>query len=144
MSALLCLVVFGSGMIFGAGLTVVTINRHVRRVVHHPELAVKGFMRVMARRLDLDDGQKQQIRAILAKRQAVLQRLRTRYQPQVEVQLAQLVTEIDTVLRPGQKKKFRAMVARMHRLKPPLPSGTDQRQGRASSRGDKGSPDQLD
>ena len=122
-SVLLYALVFGSGAVCGAGLTIVAINKHVRRVVHHPELAAKGFMRVMARRLDLDDAQKKAIREILGKRHAGLQRLRTKYQPQVEAQLGQLVEEIEQVLRPDQKQEFRAIVARMHELKPPLPDG---------------------
>ena len=121
LSALLYLLLFGSGLVCGAGLTLIVVHRHMQQVVQHPEVGFGAFARLMDRRLHLTPTQRTQIRGILRQRQTELQRVRRSVQPQVEKEFADLVKEIDQVLTPGQQGTWHRMVQRMRRWFPQLP-----------------------
>ncbi len=122
LSALLYLLLFGSGLVCGAGLTLIGVTQHMQQVVHNPEMGFQTFERLMDRRLRLTPTQRTQIREILKRRQTELQQVRRSVQPQVEKEFGDLVKEIDQVLTPAQQRTWHRMVQRMRRWFPQLPA----------------------
>ena len=122
LSLIVYLLIFTSGLVCGAGITAVMVQRHIKRVVHHPELAVEGFAKVLDRRLDLTPDQRTKVREILGRRQKAFQEYRRQVQPLVVKELRSLSSEIEAELNEDQKPTWRKMTSRMRRWVPePLP-----------------------
>lgn len=119
---LLLLVVFGSGMVCGGGLSAVLIRNQVRSVVHHPEQSSDRLLNLLNRALRLSDAQHEQIALILHRRQARLRQLRQAVQPQIEHELNAAVNEVTEVLTPTQRQRWRRIVDRLRGWRPPLPA----------------------
>jgi hypothetical protein len=118
-SLLIYLVVFVSGSVCGAGLTLVVARHRIQRLIHHPEAGMRQLDRALEDRLRLTPDQRTKVRAILEKRQAALQRARRIVQPQIEREFGELVKEINDVLTPRQQRAWHRMVSRMRRWFPP-------------------------
>lgn len=121
LSVMVYLMIFASGLVCGAGLTAVMVHRHIKRVVHHPELAVEGFAKVLDRRLDLTPAQRAQVREILRKRQEAFQEYRRQVQPVIVKELRSLSSEIESVLDEDQKRTWHKMAGRMRGWVPEAP-----------------------
>ena len=110
---LLALVIFLGGGATGAGLTAIGIYRSVHHALMHPEEAPHRITSRLKRPLDLTPEQSARIEKIIANRQQSLTKIRREVQPQVEVQLDQLQTEIDGVLSPMQQTKWHEILHRV-------------------------------
>jgi Spy/CpxP family protein refolding chaperone len=60
----------------------------------------------LTRRLDLDDRQREQVRAIVEQTHAEMNNIRKQYRPQMEAVLEKSRVEMRQILRPGQLEKF--------------------------------------
>ncbi len=65
----------------------------------------------LSRRLDLDDRQREQARAIVEKTHGEMDKIRKQYRPQMEAVLENSRAEMRRILRPEQLQKFEAFVA---------------------------------
>jgi hypothetical protein len=118
----LWLVIFGSGLLVGTGLTLIAVRRGVLQAIHHPEQMPTNVSRRLQRTLDLDDQQTQQVREILRRRQVDLEQIRVRYQPEIEEQLDLIRAEIGEVLDDQQRNAWYRIFDNKRRIWiPPLP-----------------------
>lgn len=118
---LLGLLVFACGWICGAGTLAVGVSRLPRHLAANPDRMRAHVASVLARRLGLDEAQRAQVHAVIARHQPAF--LGLRHQAQSEVQA--LANEITPLLRPEQQARWRTMrgrVARWHPLLGPLPA----------------------
>jgi hypothetical protein len=109
-SWLLALLIFCGGAACGSGLTAVLAVRAIRHNLQHPETAAARITARLSRRLDLTSAQAAQVEAIIAARQQNLQRIRRQVQPQVELELLGLETEISGILTPAQQPQWKTML----------------------------------
>ncbi len=70
------------------------------------------LMNRLMHKLDLDDGQREQARAIVEKTHAEMDNIRTRYCPRMEALMEKSRAEMRQILRPDQKEKFEQFLAR--------------------------------
>jgi len=63
------------------------------------------------RKLDLDAGQKEQVRAIVHETQEEVRQVRRQFRPQMEATLEKAQTKIGALLTPEQRKKYEQMIA---------------------------------
>jgi hypothetical protein len=118
----LWLVIFGSGLLVGTGLTLIAVRRGVLQAIHHPEQMPTNVSRRLQRTLDLDNQQTTQIREILRRRQVDLEEIRVRYQPEIEAQLDLIRAEIGQVLDDQQRETWYQIFDNKRRIWiPPLP-----------------------
>lgn len=100
---LLLIAIFGSGVVIGALVAVRVVRLQVASVLAHPEQIPDRVVPILRMRLDLDDQQVEQVTAIVKQRHAALEDLRAEFSPRVAVELKQLRTEVDAVLKPEQR-----------------------------------------
>ncbi len=126
---LLVVVIFGSGAVVGAGIALIAVRHGIIYGIHHPKEMPARIAHRLRYRLDLSDRQTQQVEQILAQRQVALQRIRRRYQPEVERELDLLEQQVGRVLTPGQRQRWeriiRAMRATWIPELPAEPDGSD-------------------
>ncbi len=103
---LLALIIFLTGAISGAGVTMIVALHKVQQAIHKPEMIPPRMAAEMQRRLKLSDQQERQVELILIRRQNHLQTIRQRIQPDVMKQFEQTRAEVDDVLTPEQKEKW--------------------------------------
>ncbi len=58
LTLLLCLLIFGAGLVCGAGLMIVTTVHRLQYAIHHPEDAPARVATTLKRKLALDDKQR--------------------------------------------------------------------------------------
>jgi hypothetical protein len=104
---ILCFVVFGCGMVVGGGLTVMAIAKHARERIEHPELRTQRALRHIARKLDLDDAQTEQLRPILDSAMGRFDALHREVMPRLEVEMDQLEADIAAALPPDKAQQWR-------------------------------------
>ena len=63
------------------------------------------------RKLDLDAGQKEQVRAIVHETQEDIRQVRRQFRPQMEAAIEKAQTKIGVLLTPEQRKKYEKMIA---------------------------------
>lgn len=107
-------VIFLSGMICGAGLSVIVIHRAVRKAVRHPEARGERAAKWLSRQLKLDAGQRERVRELVDEQTAELEGIRAEVWPRVLARLRTTETEIESELDDEQKKKWRKIVAKLH------------------------------
>lgn len=107
-TGILLLLVFCSGLVCGAGLTLRAIREHVQ----HPERRVERATRWMERRLDLSDEQSSKVRGILERQRRDLGALRDEVRPRVVERIEQTNEEIEEVLTAEQREEWREFVHR--------------------------------
>jgi hypothetical protein len=124
-TVLAAVLIFGAGLASGVGLTVVVAVHRLQHAIHHPEEAPSRVATMLQRRLRLNDEQKSQIEAIVAKRQAELTAIRRQFHPQVAKQLDELHKEIGDVLTEPQRERWAKMFSEFReRWLPPPPAET--------------------
>ena len=119
---LLWLIVFGSGFVAGAGLTLIGVRKGLLESIHHPEIMPKKVAQRLQRPLDLSDEQMRRVEQIVAQRQQVLLQIRVRVQPEVEAELDVIQREIAQVLDDQQRVKWEQLFRHLRRTwLPPMP-----------------------
>ena len=106
MNWLLLVAIFGSGAVIGALIAVRVVRLQVASVLNHPEQIPDRVLPILRYRLDLDDQQAEQVAVIVKQRHAALEALRAEFSPRVAVELRQLRTEVDAVLKPDQRTRW--------------------------------------
>lgn len=126
----LWLIIFGSGVVVGAGSTLWVVRNRVLYGIQHPERAPAGLARHLQRMLGLDDAQRAQVEQIFERRQKELQKVRRAFQPEVEAQLDQVEQEVSAVLNDVQRaewqSRFRELRVRWLPALPPALSGPEE------------------
>lgn len=126
----LWLIIFGSGVVVGAGSTLWVVRNRVLYGIQHPERAPAGLARHLQRMLGLDDAQRAQVEQIFERRQKELQKVRRAFQPEVEAQLDQVEQEVSAVLNDVQRaewqSRFRELRGRWLPALPPALSGPEE------------------
>jgi Spy/CpxP family protein refolding chaperone len=102
---LLLVAVFLCGIVCGAGITAVAIARGVRYAVRHPEVHTDRQTKYLARRLNLNAEQRDQVHKILTEQSHEIR-------PFIVARLEETEAEIEKILTPEQQTRFRAMVRR--------------------------------
>ena len=119
---LLWAIVFGSGFVAGAGLTLIGVRKGVLESIHHPETMPKKVAERLRRPLQLSPEQMRRIEQIVAERQQVLLQIRVRVQPEVEAELDVIQREIAQVLDAKQRVKWEQLFGQLRRTwLPPMP-----------------------
>jgi cell division protein FtsB len=121
---LLALLLFASGLAAGAGATALLIVRRAQATIQQPERMPARLARHLGRRLDLSPEQSARVQAILAERQAALQEIRSRCQPEMEAELDRIEREVAAVIEGEQVERWERLFRRLRRAwVPPLPPG---------------------
>ncbi|HVX86834.1 MAG TPA: hypothetical protein VH253_18775 [Phycisphaerae bacterium] len=119
---LLVCVVFGAGMVVGAGGTIVVITHRLRHLVQHPEELPDRLTARLSARLHLSAQQRQRVHALLVEHQARLTAIRRDVQPQVQRELDALHADIAHTLDAAQKRSWDALYGDLRdNWLPPLP-----------------------
>jgi len=103
---LLALVIFVAGMASGAALTVHYAVNRLQFAIHHPEVAPARIAGIIQRRLDLSDQQRAEVEAVVAKRQVEIAAIRSKFQPEIVVQLDAVRNEVSEVLTEPQRARW--------------------------------------
>ena len=108
-------VVFLLGGIAGAGVAVAYVH-HQAREFSEPRFRDRARVHGLTRLLDLTDGQRDRVKAVLEKhqgdRQAAFSEMVDRCGDSVKKQKAQVDAEIRSILNPAQQEKFDALLKR--------------------------------
>jgi hypothetical protein len=119
---LLWAIVFGSGFVAGAGLTLIGVRKGLLESIHHPETMPKKVAERLRKPLQLSPEQMRRIEQIVAERQQVLLQIRVRVQPEVEAELDVIQREIAKVLDEKQRVKWEQLFDQLRRTwLPPMP-----------------------
>lgn len=102
----LWILIFGSGMVVGVGLTLIAVRQGALNAIHHPELMPAKISQRLERPLRLTSEQRQQVEQILVERQLRLADIRRRFQPELEAELDVIHEQIGEVLDAQQKERW--------------------------------------
>jgi hypothetical protein len=121
---LVWLLIFGSGLVAGSGITLLAVRSGVLYAIHHPrEMPARVAARLRSR-LRLDEDQARRVEEILRERQAALEGIRRRTQPQVEAELERIEQQIAEALDTRQREKWhRSFSALRATWLPAMPPG---------------------
>jgi len=115
-------VIFCSGTAVGAGVTLIVVTKSVLWPLHHPDQVPARITARLKSKLDLDNQQTRRVESILHERQAALQAIRRRTQPEVEAELDRLETQIADVLDDRQRGNWRrSFQSWRQKWVPPIP-----------------------
>ena len=89
-SILLGLIILFCGILIGAGVTVILLQRVVFYAIHHPEEIPNRLTERLRNKLSLTDDQTKKVKAILTERQKAFTELRHVTRPKVERELKSL------------------------------------------------------
>jgi hypothetical protein len=107
LTLLMALVVFVSGVVCGVGIGMEFQKRHFLDILRHPERGPERIVTRMRSQLQLDDRQTQQVRAIVARRVAVLDKIYGEtVNPLLAKQLELFRAEVAEVLNPEQQAEW--------------------------------------
>ena len=123
---LLGMVILLCGMLIGAGVTVIVLQKFVLYAIHHPEEVPNRVAERLRNKLSLSDEQAKKVKAILTERQKAFLVLRRMARPKVERELERLREEVAAVLDENQARKWRKRFDRLRRQwmpPPPPPEG---------------------
>lgn len=110
-AALALVVTFIAGFVVGAVVDrFVMFEREPRRP---PPLATEAMLHRLDRRLDLTDQQREQIEQILERRHERIHQLMQTTRPQVHREVEAANAEIERLLTPEQREKFKDMKMRL-------------------------------
>jgi hypothetical protein len=128
LSVLLSLVIFGSGMVIGAGLGYLLVVTRIQYIIHHPEEVATQKVAALKGRLKLSEEQTQQIKGILQTRQVEMRKIWYGFQPRFEAEFDLLQGQVAGVLDQRQRSLWNTEFAKFRRFWiPPLlskPSST--------------------
>ena len=122
---LLWLIVFGSGFVIGAGMTLIGVRQGMLEAIHHPETMPRKVAQRLRRPLQLSEDQVQRIEQIVRDRQQSLEQIRIRVQPEVEAELDVIDREIAQVLNETQRVKWQKLFDQLRRTWLPQPRESD-------------------
>jgi cell division protein FtsL len=103
---LLVLLIFVAGFAAGVVTTRVAVRRFVQRAIAQPELMREKIQQDLTRKLQLDAGQQDKVKKILATAHARIQAARQEVQPQFIGAVRDAAGEINAVLTPEQRERF--------------------------------------
>jgi hypothetical protein len=106
LTTVLALVIFLAGAVSGAALTVVVAMNRIQFAIQHPEAAPPRIASTIARRLDLDESQRGQVEAIIARRQKEISAIRRKFQPEIAAELEGVREEVAAVLNNAQRERW--------------------------------------
>ena len=101
-SLLLGLAILLCGILIGAGITVIVLQKVVLYAIHHPEQVPNRLTERLRGKLGLSDDQAKKIKAILNERQKAFQALRRATRPKMERELERLKEDVAAVLNENQ------------------------------------------
>lgn len=101
-------VVLLSGMVIGAGVTLLWVQQKALYIVHHPQDAPAAVAARLRSKFRLSGDQEKRVEQVLRKRQASLQAIRREVQPRVMAELEKVREEVAQVLTPEQAEKWNA------------------------------------
>jgi len=114
-SLLLGLIILFCGILIGAGITVILLQRVVFYAIHHPEEVPNRLTERLRNKLSLTDEQTKKVKAILTERQKAFMALRRVMRPKMERELKCLREDVAAVLDKNQARKWSK---RFDRLRP--------------------------
>jgi hypothetical protein len=114
-SFLLGLIILFCGMLIGAGITVIILQKVVLYAIHHPEEVPNRLTERLRNKLSLTDEQTKKVKAILIERQKAFVALRRAIRPKMERELEQLREDVAAVLDENQARKWRKRFDRLRR-----------------------------
>ncbi len=104
--------VFALGVLCGILATRLLDNYRIGSGIAGKEQAREEvIVRRLDKRLDLDDRQEKQVRAIVHETHGVVQALRDQLRPQTEAAIEKAQARIMTILTPEQQKEYERMIA---------------------------------
>jgi hypothetical protein len=107
LTLLMGLVIFVSGGVCGVGIGMWLEKQHFLEILRYPERGPERIVARMQSRLQLDDRQARQVRAIVEKRVAALQDVHRKVvDPLLVEQLEQFEAEVAEVLNPQQRVEW--------------------------------------
>lgn len=124
-SILLGLIILFCGILIGAGVTVILLQRVVFYAIHHPEEIPNRLTERLRNKLSLTDDQTKKVKAILTERQKAFTELRRVTRPKVERELKSLREEVAAVLDKDQARKWSKRFDRLRRQWLPPPPEDD-------------------
>ncbi|MFH1136021.1 MAG: hypothetical protein V1816_08030 [Pseudomonadota bacterium] len=114
-SLALGLLILASGMVIGGALTLKFLwNRSVENVRDPLQVGDRITAR-MARRLGLNQSQKDRVGEIMRKHVDKIQKIRRQIQPGLDAAIVEAATEIKPLLDPAQTEKFEKDIKRLKR-----------------------------
>ncbi len=120
-SILLGLVIFGSGVLVGAGAAVLTIHAVVTHRFQHPEDAFVKIVERIDRDLHLTPEQRKKVEDVISKKQREFFALISEGQPKMEAHLQSVRNEVAAVLDEKQAAMWKEQFDTMHSsLMPPF------------------------
>ncbi len=125
-SLLLGLIILFCGMLIGAGITVIILQKVVLYAIHHPEEIPNRLTERLRNKLGLTDEQTKNVKAILIERQKAFMALRRATRPKMERELEQLREDVAAILDKNQARKWRKRFDTLRRQwMPPQPPKDD-------------------
>ena len=118
----LLLVIFGAGVALGAAGSVLLIRERLATALRQPEQIPDRVIPILRHRLSLTDEQAEHVTAIVRRRHAALEDIRSDFTPRVAVELHMLRTEVDAVLTPEQKQRWANWCQRVEEHLPAAPA----------------------
>jgi hypothetical protein len=122
-SVLLGLVIFTCGLVIGAGVAVVVVQKMVLHAITHPEEFPQRVAQRLRSKLALTDEQASQVKAIITRRQKTIQAIRREFQPRLEQELDLTKEEVSAVLGPTKARQWQQRFEYFKRLWLPPPPG---------------------
>lgn len=106
------LLIFALGAASGSIVTHMIARAHLESFINGGQHAREDvIVKRLAKKLDLDNRQLEQVRTIVHETHAGIQQIRKQARPQVEALLEQGQKRISALLNPDQQKKFDKMIA---------------------------------
>jgi hypothetical protein len=105
-SLLLGLLLFGLGGVAGGGTAFVLIGKRIKDAVERPETVPPRIARMMQRRYDLDDRQRDRLEQVIGRHQKRLTGIRRQLRNQSDPEWASFQDEVSTILGPRHAPAF--------------------------------------
>ncbi|MCE5187323.1 MAG: periplasmic heavy metal sensor [Planctomycetaceae bacterium] len=109
----LSLLILLSGILIGAGLTFIIMQRQVPKPPPGPEYFSERWMRHLAGELQLTEEQKQKLEPIIQEHFKVMEKIRAEARPKIAAEIEQMNQAISTILTEPQKKIWEERQQRM-------------------------------
>ncbi len=117
----LLFIIFGAGVAAGVGGSALVIRQRILAVIRQPEQIPDRVIPILCHRLSLNDEQSVQVAAIMRRRYAAVEELRSEFTPRITTELHLLQTEVDAVLSADQKERWAIWCQRIEECLPSAP-----------------------
>ena len=106
------LIIFLLGVASGAVVTHLLYTSRIEGIMSgRPETREEMLVKRLSRKLDLDDRQREQVRALIAETRTEMKNIRNQYRPQMKAVIEKSKAEMRRLLRPDQLEKFEKYLA---------------------------------